>query len=262
MTEPIRQPLIIGNWKMNGTIDESLKLVTVLTHLLKAPVGCEVAVAPPFTALYSVGVTLQDTKYQLAAQDCFWENSGAFTGEVSPIFLKDLDCRFVLVGHSERRQFFGETDESVNRKLDAALRNALFPVCCVGETLAQHDAKETFEVIERQVKRALVGISGRDMESIVFAYEPIWAIGTGKNATPGYAAEVHAFIRNLLGKLYDTPTASQVRIIYGGSVKASNAESLLREPQIDGLLVGGASLDGEQFTEIIRAVEVKGIATV
>ncbi len=262
MIEPVRQPLIVGNWKMNGTIGESLKLVTVITQMLKKPISCEVALAPPFTALYSVGVTLQDTEYLLAAQDCFWENSGAYTGAVSPVFLKDLDCRYVIVGHSERRQYFGETNEAVNHKLDALLRNDLKPICCVGETLAQYEAKETFGVIERQVKQALIGISARDMESVVFAYEPIWAIGTGKNATPGYAAEVHAFIRNLLGKLYDSPTANLVRIIYGGSVKASNAEDLLRDPQIDGLLVGGASLDGEQFVEIIRAVEVKAIASV
>lgn len=259
MTTPQRQPVIIGNWKMNGTIAESLKLVTVLTQSLKTPEGCEVAVAPPFTALYSVGVTLQETAYQLAAQDCFWENSGAYTSAISPVFLKDLDCKYVLVGHSERRQYFGETDETVNRKLDAALRADIKPVCCVGETLAQYEAKETFAVIERQVKKALIGISSRDLESVIFAYEPVWAIGTGKNATPNYAAEVHAFIRNLLGKLYDSPTANLIRIIYGGSVKPANAMELLREPQIDGLLVGGASLDGEQFAEIIRAVEVKAV---
>lgn len=259
MADAPRQPLIIGNWKMNGTIAESLKLVTVLTQTLKAPIGCEVAVAPPFTALYSVGVTLQETEYQLAAQDCFWENSGAYTSAISPAFLKDLDCKYVLIGHSERRHYFGETDEMVNRKLDAALRADLRPVCCVGETLAQYEAKETYAVVERQVKRALAGISGRDLESVVFAYEPVWAIGTGKTATSGYAAEVHAFIRNLLGKLYDSPTANTVRIIYGGSVKPSNAEELLREPQIDGLLVGGASLDGDQFADIIRAVEVKAV---
>lgn len=261
MAETVRQPLIIGNWKMNGTIAESLKLVTVLTQTLKAPIGCEVAVAPPFTALYSVGVTLQETEYQLAAQDCFWEISGAYTSAISPSFLKDLDCKYVIIGHSERRQYFGETDEMVNRKLDAALRADIHPVCCVGETLAQYDAKETYSVVERQVKRALQGISGRDLESIVFAYEPVWAIGTGKNATSGYAAEVHAFIRNLIGKLYDAPTADLVRIIYGGSVKPANAEELLRERQIDGLLVGGASLDGEQFVQIIQATEVKAIAT-
>jgi triosephosphate isomerase len=259
MTEQARIPLIIGNWKMNGTIGESLKLVTVLTQTLKAPVGCEVAVAPPFTALYSVGVTLQDTEYQLAAQDCFWENAGAYTSAISPAFLKDLDCNYVLIGHSERRQYFGETDETVNRKLDAALRADIKPVCCVGETLAQYEARETFAVIERQVKKGLVGISSRDMESVVFAYEPVWAIGTGKNAAPGHAAEVHAFIRNLLGKLYDSPTANLVRIIYGGSVKAANATELLREPQVDGLLVGGASLNGDQFAEIIRAVEIKAV---
>jgi triosephosphate isomerase len=244
---------------MNGSIAESLKLVTVLTQTLKAPIGCEAAVAPPFTALYSVAVTLQETEYQLAAQDCFWENSGAYTGAISPSFLKDLNCNYVLVGHSERRQFFGETDASVNRKIDAALRNDLKPVCCVGESLEHYTAKETYAVIERQIKQALIGIGARDMESVVIAYEPIWAIGTGKTATAGYAAEVHAFIRNLLGKLYDAPTADLVRIIYGGSVKASNAEELLREPQIDGLLVGGASLDGEQFAQIIKAVEVKAV---
>jgi len=245
---------------MNGTIGESLKLVTVLMQSLKAPIGCEAAVAPPFTALYSVGVTLQESEYQLAAQDCFWENAGAYTGEISPVFLKDLSCSYVLVGHSERRQFFGETDAAVNRKIDAALRNDLKPVCCVGETLDQYNAKETYTVIERQIKQALVGIGARDLESIVIAYEPIWAIGTGKTATSGYAAEVHAFIRNLLGKLYDAPTADLVRIIYGGSVKTSNAEELLRESQIDGLLVGGASLDGEQFAQIIKAAEVKAVA--
>lgn len=238
---------------MNGSIVESLQLITGLIHHLKVPTHCDVAVAPPFTALYSVGITLQESSYLLAAQDCFWENAGAYTGAISPSFLKELGCSFVIVGHSERRHIFGETDEMVNRKADAALRFGLRPIVCVGETLAEHEAKKTFDVIERQVKQALFGLQARDMEALVLAYEPVWAIGTGKTATPGYAGEVHAFIRNLVAKLYDAPTANQTLIIYGGSVKADTSAELLREPQIDGLLVGGASLDAEQFVKIIQS---------
>lgn len=251
----MRKRLVIGNWKMHGTISEMLTLLTGLQHHIKTAPDLDVVVAPPFTALYSAGIALQDTAFALAAQNCHWEHKGAFTGEVSAPFLADVGCRYVLLGHSERRQYCGETDEQVNRKLNAALRNELIPVLCVGELEAEREAGKTFEVLERQLRGALVGLHYKEIEGIVVAYEPVWAIGTGKIATPGQAVECHQFIRNYLGKHFDAPTAATVRIVYGGSVKPDNVAALAREASIDGCLVGGASLDPEGFAAIIRAME-------
>lgn len=247
--------LIVGNWKMNNNISDSIKLVTALKNQVKENVAAEVVLAPPHTSLYSVSVANQETPFKLAAQDCFWEEDGAFTGEVSAFFLKDVGCDYVILGHSERRTHFGETDEIVNKKIHAALHADLTPIFCVGESLKDRDAKKTFEVIERQVRKGLSDLTMHDLERFVIAYEPVWAIGTGNNATPAQASEVHSFLRNLMAKLYDAPTANNIRIIYGGSVKASNIKDLMKAHDIDGALVGGASLLADEFSKIIQQAE-------
>jgi len=250
---PQRLPLLVGNWKMHNNITDSIKLVTALKNLVKEPLGAEVVLAPPHTSLYSVSVANQETPFRLAAQDCFWEEEGPYTGEVSALFLKDVGCDYVILGHSERRTHFSETDEIVNKKLHAALNADLTPIFCVGETAKEREAKKTFEVIERQIRKGLSDITMHDLESFVVAYEPVWAIGTGDNATPAQASEVHSFIRNLLAKLYDAPTAHHIRILYGGSVKASNIRDLMKAHDVDGVLVGGASLQAEEFAKIIQS---------
>jgi len=251
----LRRPLIVGNWKMNNTVAESIKLVTALKHLLVDSPHIDVAVAPPFTALYSVSVALADTNMSLAAQNMFWEEDGAFTGEVSGAFLKDVGCEMVILGHSERRNLFGETDKMVSQKLQAALKAELIPIVCVGENLAQREKGSALEVIETQMKAAFNDVAMHDFEKMVVAYEPVWAIGTGKNATPEQAGEVHHFMRTWLMKHYDAPTANRIRILYGGSVKPENAPSLMKETHVDGLLVGGASLDSDAFAKIVKFEE-------
>ncbi len=250
----MRKTTIVGNWKMNGTIEESLKMITELRH--KLPEGSpEVVVAPPSTALYSAHVALQDTPIKLAGQNMHWENEGAFTGEISGYFLKDVGCSHVLIGHSERRQFFGETDESVNKKITAALALELTPIFCLGETLEQRNAGKTETVIEAQLKRGLQSLPMSDIKSIIVAYEPVWAIGTGKTPTTEEISAALGFIRNLVGKLYDGPTANALPILYGGSVSPANAKEILQVKDVDGLLVGGASLVTEKFLKIIAARE-------
>lgn len=250
-----RRRIVIGNWKMNCSVPDALKLATGLRHHIKTTPDIDVVFAPPFTAIYSVGVAMQDASFFLAAQNCHWEDEGPYTGEVSAFFLSDIGCQFVILGHSERRQLFGETDENVNKKVVSALRADLIPIICIGETEAQREAGETSAVLDRQLKTALYGLHQKEVENLIIAYEPVWAIGTGKSATPGQAVECHQHIRNLLGKLFDGPTSAQIRIIYGGSVKAENAAALAKEESIDGCLVGGASLDASEFSGIIRAME-------
>ena len=247
-----RTPLIVANWKMNFIVSDALKFETVFTHELKAVGDVEIALAPPFTALYSLGVTLSETPYKLAAQNLFWEDSGAFTGEVSPAFLKDVGCEYVIIGHSERRHIFGETDENVSKKIRAALRYELVPIMCVGETLPQREANKTWEVIEGQLKNGLSSIYLKDIDRFVIAYEPVWAIGTGRTATPAQAEEVHRLIREWISKACDGATAQRTRIIYGGSVKSKNSRDILGQLNVDGALVGGASLDPVEFANIIR----------
>lgn len=242
---------------MNFTVADALKFETALTHELKATGDVEIAIAPPFTALYSLGVVLSETPYKLAAQNIFWEESGAFTGEVSGIFLKDVGCEYVIIGHSERRQYFGETDETVSKRIRAALRDDLVPVMCVGEMLPEREKNKTWEVIERQLKMGLSSIFLKDIGNFVIAYEPVWAIGTGKTATPAQAEEVHSMIRDWLSKNCDGATAERVRILYGGSVKSKNAREILTQPNVDGALVGGASLDPVEFANIIRSAPQK-----
>jgi triosephosphate isomerase (TIM) len=249
-----RRCFIAGNWKMNKSVSESLALV----RELRAAVSMvrdrvEVAIAPPFTALHPVGKALEDSNIQLAAQNCHAAESGAFTGEIAAPMLKELGCSYVILGHSERRQLFGETDAGVNRKTSAVLKAGMLPIVCVGETLEEREGGKTLSVVETQVKGCLNGFSATDGAKFVIAYEPVWAIGTGKTATSRQAQEVHAHIRSLLTGLWGADTAQQVRIQYGGSVKADNAAELLSMPDIDGALVGGASLKVADFAAIVKA---------
>lgn len=249
-----RRTFIAGNWKMNKTVAEA----TTLVRELRAAVSMvrdrvEIAVAPPFTALHPVAKALEDSNIALAAQNCHAQDSGAFTGEVSAPMLKEVGCRWVILGHSERRQLFGETDAGVNRKVAAALKAGLLPIICVGETLEEREANRTLSVVETQVKGCLAGFGKAEGATFVIAYEPVWAIGTGKTATSRQAQEVHAHIRALLSGLWGQDTAEAVRIQYGGSVKADNAAELLSMPDIDGALVGGASLKVADFAAIVKA---------
>lgn len=256
----MRKMLVAGNWKMNNTTQESLVLLASIESYLPAiPEGVDVVLIPPFTALYSLSVSLQDSSIQLGAQNIYWEDQGAFTGEISGAFIKDAGCNYVIIGHSERRKYFGETNKTVNKKIYAALRNDLTPIVCVGETLEERDSGKHKDIVEAQIKEGLNEIHSKDAEKMVVAYEPVWAIGTGKTATPEQAQEMHYFIRNLLEKLYDAPTANAIRILYGGSMNASNCTELLTQKDIDGGLIGGAALKGKDFTEIIKAAEHKNL---
>jgi triosephosphate isomerase len=251
-----RLPFIAGNWKMNKTVGEAIDLVRQLKASISGMEGVEVAVAPPFTALYAVHKELEGSCIRLAAQNLFWEEKGAYTGEVSPPMLKELGCQYVILGHSERRQFFGETDETVNRKMKAALGQDLKVIFCIGETLKEREEGKTFSVIERQIAGGLKDIGKEEMKRIVVAYEPVWAIGTGKTATPEQAEEVHRFIRERLERLYSQGIAEEVRIQYGGSVTPENVKGLMNQKNIDGALVGGASLKSDTFSKIVRFREM------
>jgi triosephosphate isomerase len=251
-----RMPFIAGNWKMNKTVGEAVDLVRQLKASISGLEGVEVAVAPPFTALYAVHKELEGSSIRLAAQNLFWEEKGAYTGEVSPPMLKELGCQYVILGHSERRQFFGETDETVNRKMKAALGQDLKVIFCIGETLEEREKGKTFSVIERQITGGLKDIGKEGMKRVVVAYEPVWAIGTGKTATPEQAEEVHRFIREKLEKLYSRGIAEEVRIQYGGSVTPENVKGLMNQKNIDGALVGGASLKSDTFSKIVRFREM------
>ncbi len=251
-----RLPFIAGNWKMNKTVEEALGLVRELKASISGVKEVEVAVAPPFTALYAVSQELKGSSIHLAAQNLFYEEKGAFTGEVSPLMLKEIGCQYVIIGHSERRQFFGETDETVNRRIKAALGQDLKPIFCIGETLKEREEEKTFSVIERQVEGGLRDIGEERVKSIVIAYEPVWAIGTGKTATPQQAEEVHRFIRKRLEMLYSREIAERIRIQYGGSVTPENIKGMMNQENIDGALVGGASLKPEAFSKIVRFKEM------
>jgi triosephosphate isomerase len=247
----MRRPIIVGNWKMHKTTTEAVALVKALSASVANIHDIDIGVAPPFTALSTVAEALRGSAIFVAAQNMHWEPHGAFTGEVSAAMLTDVGCQRVIVGHSERRQYFAETDATVNKKLRAALNAGLDPILCIGETLDQRDGNATFGVLEQQVRQALAEISADAMPRIVIAYEPIWAIGTGKTATPDQAQEVHAFIRVLLGTLYGKTLADQVRIQYGGSVNAGNIQTLMTQSDVDGALVGGASLEASSFAQIV-----------
>ena len=250
----MRTPFVVGNWKLHKTIAEALALVTELKNQLGAVKGVAIGVAPPYTALAAVAKRLEGSSIATCAQDCFWEPKGAFTGEVSPGLLADAGATWSIVGHSERRQFFGDTNETVGKKARAVLAGGLGVIGCVGEMLAERDSGRTLDVVDDQLAGLLEGIDGAACQQrLVIAYEPVWAIGTGRTATPAQAQEVHAHIRKRLGERYGDKVAAAVRIQYGGSVKASNAEALMAEPDIDGALVGGASLEAAEFVAIVKA---------
>jgi len=248
----MRTPLVIGNWKMNGTVAEARLLATAVRDGLKRPKATEIAVCPPFTALAAVSEIVAGSPIGLGAQNCHAEPSGAHTGEIAPPMLVELGCRLVLLGHSERRKEMGESDEQINHKVTGALAHRLTPVLCVGETGEERRQGLTFTTVEGQLRAGLAGLDGASIARIVVAYEPVWAIGTGLNATPAQAAEVHGYIRGIVSELASKEIAQSVRILYGGSVKADNADALMAEAEIDGALVGGASLNAPAFIAIVR----------
>jgi triosephosphate isomerase len=248
----MRTPLVIGNWKMNGTLAETRVLATAIRDGLKRPGRVEVAVCPPFTVLATAAEILTGSPIAIGAQNCHHEPSGPHTGEIAPPMLVELGCRFVLCGHSERRREMGELDEQIRLKVGAALRHNLTPVLCVGETAEERRQGLTFTTVEGQLRAGLAGLDAAALGRCVLAYEPVWAIGTGVNATPAQAAEVHGYLRGLLSELGPKETAQSMRILYGGSVKADNADVLLAENEIDGALVGGASLAAPGFIGIVR----------
>jgi triosephosphate isomerase (TIM) len=248
----MRKPVIAGNWKLFKTTSEAIELVTDLKLLVKDNQSVDIVVAPVFTVLGSVKQALAGSPIKLAAQDCFWEEEGAFTGEVSPKMLLDAGCSHVIIGHSERRQYFGETDATVNRKIKAALQDGLMVLFCIGETLAERESENTFAVLRTQLKGGLADLDAGQLSNVVIAYEPVWAIGTGKTATDDQAQEAHSFIRGVVTDLYEKVTAEAMRILYGGSVKPDNIKGLMTQPDIDGALVGGASLKADSFAAIVN----------
>lgn len=247
----MRRPVIAGNWKMNKTVSEAVKLVEDLKPLVKGA-EAEVIVCPTFVCLSEAIKAVKGSNIGVGAQNMYYKESGAYTGEVSPLFLKDLKVEYVILGHSERRQYFKEDDAEINKKVIAALEHGLKPILCVGETLEEREAGTTFDVIATQLKGCLAGLEGRDISALIIAYEPVWAIGTGKTATSEDANEVIGFIRKQLGERLGKEAAEKTRILYGGSVKASNAKELMSMPEIDGALVGGASLDAVEFSKIVN----------
>jgi len=246
------KPLIAGNWKMHTTINEGADLVLKLRERVRGVDSADIVIAPPFTSLHHLSHLIADSPIKLAAQDLHWEPSGAFTGEVSAPMLASVGCSYVIIGHSERRQLFNETDETVNRKVMAALKAGLKPIVCVGETLEEREGGKTLQRVRAQMKNSLGNLSGGAVREVAIAYEPIWAIGTGKTASPQEAEEVHNALRELLFELFNIDQAKEVRIIYGGSVKPDNIDNLMAQPNIDGALVGGASLKAEDFARIIN----------
>jgi len=248
----MRRPIIAGNWKMYKTIEESISVAVGLKRRFYTFSEADVVICPPFTALSKVHDQIVDSSIMLGAQDIYWEESGAFTGEISPNMLKDAGCRYVIVGHSERRVIFGETDEDVNKKVKVVLKHGMIPIMCVGEKLEERDNGTTFEILEKQLTRGLKNIAKEKAVRVIIAYEPIWAIGTGRTATPQQAQEAHKYIRDFAERSYDKETASRIRIQYGGSVKPENIAQLMSQEDVDGALVGGASLDVHSFTEIVE----------
>ena len=249
----IRKKLIAGNWKMNKTSADAVALAHELVVSVGTQSDVEVVICPPFTAIEAVGKTIDGSLIKLGAQNMHFEASGAFTGEISAPMLRALFATHVILGHSERRTLFGEGDELINKKVLAAFKNQLRPILCVGESLAEREAGSTLKVVQAQTERALEGVSKDQAPSLIVAYEPVWAIGTGKVATTEQAQEVHGFIRGLLAKLHGEPAAQKIRILYGGSMKPANAPELLSQKDIDGGLIGGASLEARSFTELIKA---------
>jgi triosephosphate isomerase (TIM) len=248
----MRRPLIAGNWKLHKTCTEAVELATALKDGLADIGDADIVVAPVFTALGPVVTALRGSNIAVAAQNCYPEKQGAFTGEVSPFLLRDVGCRYILIGHSERRQLFGEDDALINRKLKAVLAEGLHAIFCLGETLEERESERTFDVLSRQLIEGLSDVGAADMARVVIAYEPVWAIGTGRTASDQQAAEAHTFLREQLSKRFGSSVAQATRILYGGSVKPDNVDGLMAQEDIDGTLVGGASLKAEDFIRIAR----------
>lgn len=247
-----RRPLIAGNWKMHTILAEAKELAKAVAEAAEEMEDRDVMIAPPYVFLSSLANTLRDSKVLLAAQNVCWAEKGAFTGEISPVMLRSLCCNYAIIGHSERRHIFGESDVMINKRVTGAMDFGIVPVFCIGETLEERQAGNTFSVLEAQVKEGLANIEIDDPNKIVVAYEPVWAIGTGKTATEEQVQEVHAFLRELLGNIYEKTIAAQIRILYGGSVNAGNVDDLMAQPDVDGALVGGAALKAESFRRIIQ----------
>ncbi|MBF0100434.1 MAG: triose-phosphate isomerase [Desulfobacterales bacterium] len=247
-----RTPLIAGNWKMNKTVQESVETAQALIPLISDVTGREILIAPPFTSLAMVAQTVKGSLINVGAQNIFWEKSGAFTGEIAGNMLVSAGCSYVIIGHSERRQYFGETDETVNKRIKATLSVQLIPLVCIGETEQERESQKTFSVLDTQIVNGLKNFSMDDLCKLVIAYEPVWAIGTGKTATENQVQEVHEYIRKFLTKQYSASVSDTVRILYGGSVKADNIDRIMALPDVDGVLVGGASLDVKGFNRIIH----------
>ena len=247
----MRIPFIAGNWKMYKTVHEAVVFVKELKNLVRDMTDVEIVVAPPFTAVHAVAEAARNSNVGVAAQDVYWEREGAFTGEIAPAMIKEAGAEYVIIGHSERRRLFGETDPLVNRKTIAALGASLIPIVCVGETLEERERNETLAVLDRQIKTGLDQLTAEQIAEIVVAYEPVWAIGTGRNATAQQAGEAHAHIRTRLRQWFGAAAADHCHVIYGGSVKPDNIRELIAEPDVDGALVGGASLDVRSFSEIV-----------
>ena len=247
-----RRPLIAGNWKMYKTPAEAAETARQLVERVNGVTDVDIMIAPTYTALEPVFKVIKDSPVSLGAQNLFWENEGAYTGEISAPMLKSVGCQYGIIGHSERRQYFGETDATVNKKIQAAIQVGLQPVFCVGETEKEREAEQTFSVLDKQVKKGLEKLVYDQLDNLIIAYEPVWAIGTGKTATDDQAQEAHQFIRSLVEKNFGDRLSTSIRILYGGSVKPDNIAGLMSMPDIDGALVGGASLDAESFSKIVK----------
>ena len=247
-----RRPLIAGNWKMHTTLAEARELAEAVVRSVGALTDRDVMIAPPFTALAEVGRVVRETPVVLAAQNVCWAEQGPFTGEISPVMLRSMGCGHAIVGHSERRHIFGESDALLNKRLSGAMSLGIVPIYCIGETLEEREAGNTFVVLERQLREGLAGLAVTDPAALIVAYEPVWAIGTGKTATKEQAQEAHAFVRKLLVELFEKRVADQIRILYGGLVNAENVDALMAEADVDGALVGGAALKAESFHRIIH----------
>ncbi|MCA6072308.1 MAG: triose-phosphate isomerase [Endomicrobium sp.] len=246
-----RKVLMAGNWKMNKTVSESLSVIKTLKKAISDVKDVEILIFPSYTALQAINNETKDSNINIGAQNLFWEAKGAFTGEISPAMIKDTGCSYVLIGHSERRQYFGETDETVNKKIKAAMAEGLIPIVCIGETLKEMETNVTFQAIEKHMREGLAGLTVEQASSLVIAYEPVWAIGTGIPVTPDRAQETHAFIRKIYAKMYKE-AADKIRILYGASVNPENVSAFMKKPDIDGSLVGKASLEAESFSKLIK----------
>ena len=248
----MRKSLIAGNWKMNKTVSEAVDFVNSLKSALRDVLDVEVVICPAFVALSEVSKILEGSSIKLGAQNMYMQENGAYTGEISPLMLKELGCRYVIIGHSERREYFKEDNKLVNAKIKLALKYQLRPILCVGETLSEHQNNQTIDIVKTEIRGGLAGIDKEQMSQVAIAYEPIWAIGTGKTATPSDANRVHKIIRHIISEMFDAKTGEKTRIQYGGSVKPDNISALMKKSDIDGALVGGASLSVESFIRIVN----------